>query len=53
MVVQLLAAGVAGVALGAISVLLGYAEMRHRNRLAGHEPTVTDELGTRTTPIRW
>jgi hypothetical protein len=34
MVVQLLAAGIAGIALGAISVVVGLAELRHRDRMA-------------------
>jgi hypothetical protein len=31
---QLLAAGIAGLALGVISTILGLAESRHRNRIA-------------------
>jgi hypothetical protein len=31
---QLLAAGVAGLVLGVIAVVLGAAELRHRNRVA-------------------
>jgi hypothetical protein len=50
---QLLAAAAGGLALGVIAAVLGFAELRHRSRIAGHQPTEADTLGTRTTPIRW
>jgi hypothetical protein len=34
MLQQLVLAGAAGVALGAICVVIGFAELRHRNRVA-------------------
>ena len=49
-----LMAGALGIILGILAALAGLHEVAHRGRMAGHDqPTETDELGERTTPIKW
>ena len=50
----LLLAGAAGIIIGVLLILAGLHELAHRNRTAGFDqPTETDDLGTRTAPLRW
>jgi hypothetical protein len=51
---DLLVAAIAGLALGLIAAALGYAELRHRDRLAGHEQSIGRHpaLGDFTRPNR-
>jgi hypothetical protein len=54
MLQQLLLAGAAGVALGAISVVIGLAELRHRDRMAqaDTEAPATPRIVAAPRPVR-